>query len=142
MDEGFLRRGGVVSLGITALGALLGAYYLGWGWGLGFAAAGVWSVLNFKALEHLIRLALRPEGRNGSAIAMALVIKIPVLYGLGILVVWKGRFPVGALLIGFAIPLVVLVLKTAGQVLAPRVALPQRGGATNENGREDPSQRR
>ena len=46
------------------------------------------------------------------------------------------------LLIGFAIPLVVLVLKTAGQVLAPRVALPQRGGATNENGREDPSQRR
>jgi hypothetical protein len=142
LDEGFLKRVGGVSLLITALGALLGSYYLGWRWGAGFASAGVWSVLNFKALEHLIRLAVRPDGRDRGAIAAALVIKIPVLYGLGILIAWKGGFPAGSLLLGFGVPLGVLVLKTVGQVLAPRVALPQRGVDENENGRVDPSRRR
>lgn len=142
VDEGFLRRVGVVSLIITALGALLGIYYLGWRWGAGFAAAGVWSVLNFKALEHLVRLAIRPEGHQKGAIALALVIKLPVLYGLGILMAWKGGFPAGALLAGFAVPLVVLVLKTVGQIVAPRVALPERGADENENGRVDPTRRR
>ena len=142
VDEGFLRRVGVVSLIVTALGALFGTYYLGWRWGLGFATAGVWSVLNFKALEHLVRLAIRPEGRDRIAIAWAFVIKLPLLYGLGILIAWKGSFPAGALLAGFGVPLVVLVLKTLGQILAPKVALPTAGSDENENGRDDPTRRR
>lgn len=140
VDEGFLRRVGVVSFIIAALGGLLGSYYIGWRWGAGFAAAGAWSALNLKALEHLVRLAIRPGERDPGAIAAALVIKLPVLYGLGILIAWKGGFPAGSLLFGFGIPLGVLTLKTVGQVLAPRMALPKQG--VNENGREDPTRRR
>jgi hypothetical protein len=123
MDEGFLRRVAAASLALSLFGGLLGAYYLHWRWGAGFVVAGVWSTLNLRALEFLIRQSLRPSGRQNSAIAVALLIKLPVLYGIGGLIVIKGRFPIGALLLGLAVPTVVMALKAVGQVLAPRMAL-------------------
>ncbi len=139
LDERFLRRVGVASLLLSGLGGLFGAYFLGWRWGLGFAAAGVWSVLNLKALEHLIGLSVRPEGRRPWPIVGAILIKLPVLYGIGALIVIKGRLPLGSILCGLAVPTLVMVLKAGGRVLAPRVALRHADGAPapreNEVGR-------
>jgi hypothetical protein len=129
----------VASLLLSGLGGLFGAYYLGWRWGTGFAVAGVWSALNLKALEHLIRLSLRPSGRQAGAIAGAMLIKLPLLYGIGGLVVVKGGFPIGSILIGLSVPMMVMALKATGQMLAPRVALRGQDGtpdpSENEKGR-------
>jgi hypothetical protein len=135
LDEGFLRRVGVASLLLCGLGGLFGAYALGWRWGVGFAVAGVWSVLNLKALEHLIGLSLRPAGRQPGLIVGAILIKLPVLYGIGGLIVVKGGLPLGSLLLGLAVPTLVMVLKAGGRVLAPRVALRHAAGtpASGEN---------
>ncbi len=128
MDEGFLRRVRAISWVAAVAGGLFGTGYLGWRWGAGFTVAAVWSIWNLLALERLIRLSLRPAGRQTGAIALALVIKLPVLYGLGALIALFGGFPLGSLLIGVAVPLVVMALKAGGQVLAPRVALPHPRG--------------
>ena len=135
LDEGFLRRVGVASLLLSGLGGLFGGYALGWRWGLGFAVAGIWSVLNLKALQHLIGLSVRPEGRRPGPIIGAILLKLPVLYGIGGLIVVKGGLPLGSLLAGLAVPTLVMVLKAGGRVLAPRVALPEVDGtpASNEN---------
>jgi len=124
MDEGFLRRVRTMSWLVAGLGGVFGTAYLGWRWGSGFAVAAAWSVVNLIALERLIRLSVRPWGRAKGAIAGALVIKLPVLYGSGVLITMFGGFPLESLLAGIAVPLVVMALKAGGQVLAPRVALP------------------
>ncbi len=135
MDAEFLRRVRTVSWIAVALGGVLGSWGLGWRWGAGFALAGVWSVGNLIALDHLVRLSLRPAGRVKGAIALALVIKMPLLYGIGVLIAVFGDFPLGSLLAGLAIPLVVMVLKAGGQLLAPRVALlDPRSSADSEGG--------
>ncbi len=140
LDEGFLNRVGVASLVFVGLGGLFGAYSLGWRWGAGFAAAGIWSVLNLKALQHLVGLSLRPSGRRPGPIIGAMLIKLPVLYGIGGLIVVKGGLPLGSLLFGLAVPTFVMVLKAGGRILAPRVALRHADDETpapseNEEGR-------
>ena len=133
VDEGFIRQALVYSLIFAVLGAAIGYLYGGPRWGAGVLVGGLWSAANFKALEQLIRLALRPTGRSPMAIAIAMLIKAPLLYGIGALIVLKGGFPAESLIVGFSFPLIVVVLKAGGKVLAPRMMLPDRG-ETSDNG--------
>jgi hypothetical protein len=118
LEPGFLRS---VHLASALLGLLLGlfiAFYHDGSWGLGFVLASSWSTANVWALGRLIQLALRPSGRNGRLIALAALLKIPVLYGLLFLLVTRGGFAAGALLTGFSVPFVVILLKAGGRLLA------------------------
>jgi hypothetical protein len=137
LDGRFLRRAGWMSVAVAGLGGALGAVYLGPRWGAGCLAAGLWSVLNLKALEWIIRRAVAPRERRAPAaeILGLLAVKILVLYGLGAFIVLKGGFPVGSLLVGVSIPLGVIFLKALGSYLAPRVALPESGGDDSNHGR-------
>jgi hypothetical protein len=133
-NENFLKRVMLFSLVFAALGGGVFAAIVSPRWGLGFLIAAVWSVLNLKALEQLIRLAVRPTGRDPLAIAVAMLIKVPVLYGIGVLIAIKVDLPAESLIAGFSVPLAVIVLKAAGQVMAPSVALPDREIETRDNG--------
>jgi F-type H+-transporting ATPase subunit a len=126
-DAGFLRRVYVASIVVTLFVGAVAALYVTPRWGAGFATAGLWSIVNFRALEMLLRLSVRPSGRDPVAIAVAALIKIPVLYGVGAVLAVKGGFPPIALILGFSVPLAVIVLKVGGQILAPRAALTDRG---------------
>jgi hypothetical protein len=126
VDDRFLRRVRWISLGLAlVLGGFL-TVRVGVRWGGGFAASALWSTANLWALERLIRLAVRPAGRQLGAILVALLVKIPLLYAVGIFLALRGGFPARSLLAGFSLPLLVIVLKAAGRLVAPRAALPSR----------------
>lgn len=114
-----VHKTGLIVAGVIGLSV---AFYSGHaGWAAGFSLAAVWSVANFWMLERVIRLALRPGSRDKLAIAMALLVKLPLLQGLLALLVFKGNFAVSALGAGLSVPLLVIVLKIAGRMLVLRL---------------------
>jgi hypothetical protein len=121
-DDRFLRQVRWITLGFAVvLGGLL-MLRVHPRFGAGFAVAGIWGVANLWALEHLIRLSLRPSGRQPLAIALALLVKLPLLYAAGAALVLTGAFPARALVLGVSLPLLVITLKALGRLVAPRLA--------------------
>ncbi len=121
VDAAFLRRVYVYSLVLAGLAALVLAQTVSRPWGLGFAAAGVWSVANFWALERLMRMGVGPGPKDPVAIMIAGAVKAPVLYGLGAVIVVFGKFPPLSLIAGFSVPMTVLVLKVIGRILSAKM---------------------
>jgi hypothetical protein len=82
-----------------------------------FVAGCAWSLANLYLLRALVGSVFHEPERRKLKIAALLVVKVPVLYGLGYVLLLWGRLPVGALLAGFAWPLCVIVLKAAGRLI-------------------------
>ena len=92
--------------------------------GLAVLLGAAWSLANFKLLEAFVR-AIGPRTQVEPLRAfLALLLKGPVLYGAGWWLLTSG-LPAWALLAGFALPMLVLTLRSLGSVLAPA-----RGAAT------------
>ena len=128
-DTAFLRRVHISSLLFTVLGGMLASYAKGFAFGGAFVVAALWSTANFWALEQLMRLVISPQ-RDGLKLVLALAVKIPVLYGSLLLILFKGGFTAIPLFIGFSLPLWILVMKAAGRALVPKIALkPADSGA-------------
>ena len=121
-DASFLRRVHLGSLALTVLFAAFTALYVSLDFGLGFLCAGLWSTTNLWVLERLMREAIRPGRRDLLTVAGAGVVKLPVLYGLLILMLMRGGFPAASVVIGLSLPLIVIVLKAFGRALAARNA--------------------
>lgn len=117
MDLAFVIR----SLKLTALLAVLGfmftSVYLGAGWGLGFLLGAAWGIGNLYLIKTLIELAVRLDGRDWTSVGVLVLVKFPLLYGLGYLVLSRPWYPFWAPVIGFSLPLAVIVLKAMGRVL-------------------------
>lgn len=120
VDARFLRRVHLSSFLLTLLFAGMTAFTLAPKWGLAFLCSGVWSTLNLWVLERLVRGALRPQGRNLIAIAVAAVVKLPVLYGLLVWMLVRGGFDAVPVAIGLSMPLIVVVLKVIGGAMVAR----------------------
>jgi len=123
LDPSFLRRVLRGSLVVSALGGLVGASLVSGDWGLGFAAFGLWATANIWALARVLRLLVGPR-RSPVELILALVLKMPVLYGVGFLLLWQGGFPPVSVVCGISVPLAVIFLKMIGRIVAPRVAMP------------------
>jgi len=122
LDEAFLSRVHKTSLLIAGLVAAIASLStIGGSWALGFLGSAIWSTANFWTLERLVRGQLRPGKRDNIALAIGLLVKLPVLYALLVLFLFFGKFPAGAVLIGVAVPLAVIILKVAGRMLALRL---------------------
>lgn len=124
IDAGFLRRVYLMSVLMAVLGGLLFGQRMGGAWGLGFFLYGMWSTANLWALEQLLRLVVRPDGRQPLPILVAGAVKLPILYGLGAWIALKGDYPATSLMAGFSVPLAVIFLKVLGRMAARRFALP------------------
>ena len=122
LDEAFLVRVHKASLFMAALVALIASVStIGGNWALGFLGCAVWSTANVWTLERVVRSQLRPGHRDPIALAIGLLVKLPVLYALLVVFLFLGKFPASAVLIGVAVPLVVILLKVAGRMLALRM---------------------
>jgi hypothetical protein len=122
LDEAFLARVHKTSLFMAGLVAVIASLStIGGNWALGFLGCAVWSTANFWTLERLVRGSLKPGRRDNVALAIAILVKLPVLYALLVAFLFLGKFPASAVLIGVAVPLVVIVLKVAGRMLALRL---------------------
>lgn len=123
LDPRFLHRVNLGSALVSGLGGLIGASAVSPWWGLGFAAFGLWATANIWALSLVLRQVVAPQ-RSALDLLGALALKIPVLYGLGFLLLWKGGFPAVSVVCGISVPLAVILLKAIGRVVAPKVAMP------------------
>ncbi len=116
-DLRFIRRIVLTSAWTGALVALLVWTAVGWAWALGFAGGAIIGILNLIFLTALTREVVRTGKRSAGRIAALLAVKIPLIYGgLAALLLWRV-LPIAAVVIGFPLVLVVIVLKVAGRAL-------------------------
>ena len=82
-----------------------------------FAAGCAWSLVNLHVIRLLVLLVTGDARRRKLRIAAILLLKVPVLYGIGYVLLSAARFEASWLLAGFGWPLLVVVLKAAGRLL-------------------------
>ena len=120
MDLGFIRRSIGATLGITGLVFLVLLAYgkTDWGWAVGLGS--LWSCANWVLITGVMHLVLTRERRltRRSKLHLALLglVKFPLLYGAGYVLLRAG-FPPLALLSGFWIVFVVVIVKTLGRMM-------------------------
>ena len=116
MGVEFIHRVIKTSLVLAALGFLFVTVYYRFEFGAGILAGTVWGCLNLLFLTHLITEVFSPgkEVRKGKVIAIALV-KFPLLYAAGYLLLRINYFPAISLLSGFTLLFVVMFLKALGR---------------------------
>lgn len=82
-------------------------------WGLGIT----WSLVNIYFIGLLVKAACSGAGKQRLRVVWLFLVKVPVLYLTGFLLLTSGRLPVIGLLAGFMWPLVVVVLKSSALVI-------------------------
>ena len=116
---GRVHKTSLIVAGLVSVSAAV--YTVGGHWALGFLLAAFWSVANLWMLERLVRLAIRPGDRDRVAIAVGILIKLPLLHALLFLLVFKGGFAATAVAAGVSVPLSVIFLKVAGRLFVTRM---------------------
>lgn len=116
MGVEFIHRVIKTTLVLAALGFLFVTVYYDFKFGGGILASAVWGCLNILFLTHLITEVFSPgkEIRKGKVIMIA-VVKFPLLYAAGFLLLRTGYFPLVSLVIGFSLLFVVMFLKAMGR---------------------------
>ena len=102
-------------MALALLGFLLGTYYVNTAWAVGFALGALWSIANLYLIKVLIEKVITLDKRPAGPVALLVLVKFPLLYGLGFLILSWGWYDVLAPLIGFSLPFAVVVLKAAGR---------------------------
>ncbi|OIO35855.1 MAG: hypothetical protein AUJ74_04620 [Candidatus Omnitrophica bacterium CG1_02_44_16] len=116
MDQ-FTKKGIILTFCLSFLLSLGAGLLKGPAWGMGTMAGALWSVVNFFLTTRLMSVAASKDN-NKKRLAFLLFVKFPVLYGLGLLLIVSGFFPVYSLILGLfsifiALRIVVLCLKPA-----------------------------
>jgi hypothetical protein len=111
------------------------ALRFGWAAGTGFVAAMFWGLANFAVLAAILRDATDPAGVRKGRLLGWMVLKIAGLYGLGILGLIQGWFPIAALASGFGWPPAVGLLRVLGALWS------SRGDASEPRGSRTPRSR-
>lgn len=85
--------------------------------GLGFLVGVVWSLINFYLLKRLITELITPaETRKDIAVVLGML-KFPILYGVGYLIVASDYFSIYMLLAGFSLIFLVMLLKVLARLI-------------------------
>jgi len=117
IEAGFIGRT-LKTTGVVGLLTLIfGSFYYGFNPALSVFTGIVWGMVNLYFLSLLIRTTLKPEGADKAAALVIVLIKFPLLYFVGYLLMTSSFFHPLLLVIGFTINLVVIVLKAAGRSL-------------------------
>ena len=115
MDLAFLAR--VRNASMIVGGIVAAPVAVAWGWQMGAAwVAGVaWSLVNLFFIGEVIKNVITAGDRDLVRILVAVAIKFPVLYALGLLFLWIEWLPVIGLVAGFSWPFFVMVMKAVGR---------------------------
>jgi hypothetical protein len=116
MGVEFIHRVIKTSLVLAVLGFIFFTVYYDFKFGAGILAGAIWGSLNLLFLTHLITEVFNPgkEVRKGKVIVIALI-KFPLLYLFGYLLLAIKYFPPISLLSGFTLIFLVMFLKALGR---------------------------
>lgn len=121
---GYLRKVGLAS---AISGLVLGLGFLASGlarWGAGVIAGDLWAIGNLYCMRFVLVRWLRPghEPARFASVGLwvGLLVKFPLLYGLGYLMLSSGWFRTEGLVLGFVVPFGVAFADALGQFAAER----------------------
>jgi len=123
-----LRTTGLLLLVVSAFGL----YYFGFYPTLSLLSGGVWSIINLLFLSKLVRTTITPGEIDKWVVAGMALIKFPLLYLSGYFLVQATFFDLRFLVVGFSLPLGVLVLKAGARALLNI----DRNGGNSQNAQE------
>lgn len=105
----YLIRIGRITLASTVAGGVIGGLAGGMAWGGGVVLGALWALANLVLVRFLVVRWLRAEphpGGSGLSFWLGVLVKFPLLYGVGYLLLASGRLRIEALVIGFVLPFV------------------------------------
>ena len=111
----FLYRVTKTSILSGLIVSLMVATRLGWDAGVGFLAGCGWSLVNVHLIRRLVTL-ICDDDRRRWMIAGVTVAKVPLMYGIGFLMLYVMKLPLWAALMGFLWPLIVIALKSVARI--------------------------
>lgn len=114
VDADLLRRVRKTSILLGTIAGIPLATYFGLMAGAAWLGGIAWSLVNLAMIASLMQRVLADE-RDKAAIVKALMIKFPVLYAAGFVLLALLRLPAAWLVAGFTWPLFVAVMKAAGR---------------------------
>jgi hypothetical protein len=134
MGPEFIHRVIKTSLVVAVLGFLFVTVYYNFRFGAGILVGTIWGGLNLYFLTNLITEIFSPgkEVRKGKIILIVLV-KFPLLYLIGYILLIIKYFPAVSLISGFTLIFLVMFLKALGRwVLSLDVSKKSEITSTNE----------
>jgi hypothetical protein len=121
----YLRK---ITRASAGAGFLLALAFAGAGmprWGAGVLAGDLWAIANLLGVRFLVVRWIRPPADRrlrpaGWALTAGLLIKFPLLYGLGFFMLKSGWFRIEGLMLGFVLPFAVSFVDALGRFAAER----------------------
>ncbi|NIS18047.1 MAG: hypothetical protein GWO41_16675 [candidate division Zixibacteria bacterium] len=117
MGLDFINRVIKTTLLLGALIFVFGSYYFDWTYSLGIFTGVLWGCANLWFIRQFIVNYLTTGDRNAGKLALFALIKFPILYGAGFLILWLGWFPVVSFVMGFSLIFLVVVFKALGLLI-------------------------
>ncbi len=108
-----IRTTGIVLLIVF----IFGIYYLGVYHSLAVFSGGIWALINLMFLSVLVKAAIKPGEVDKMKVAGLALIKFPLLYVSGYFLLKVTVFKIEYIVIGFSIPLAVIILKVISRAL-------------------------
>jgi hypothetical protein len=113
----FINRIIRTSLIVSALTFLFVAVYRNFPFGLGMFLGTAWGCLNLFFITQLVVEAFSLKKPNKGKLTLILLVKFPLLYYAGYILLRLRYLPVESLLIGFTLIFAITFLKALGQVV-------------------------
>jgi hypothetical protein len=111
----FINRVIKTSLVVSVIIFVCVTFYYDFKFGSGILVGTGWSCLNLYFLANLIKEALNPQKPKKTKVTLIILVKFPLLYLLGYLILRLNYFPVLSLLSGFTLIFLVIFLKALGR---------------------------
>ena len=104
----------------TSLVLAILVFFYAWGYysfpsAVGILSGTLWGCLNLFFISNLVTNFIKPGEKDYPKIWILLLLKFPLLYGLGFLALILNYFDPLSFLIGFSLVLAVIVLKILGK---------------------------
>lgn len=116
IDADLLRRVRRTSILLGMVMAVPLAFYIGWLQATAWIAGFAWSLANLGVIRSIVARMLADGPRDKKALALAMAIKFPVLYGALAVMLAVLRLPVIWWMAGFSWPFFVAVMKSLGRL--------------------------
>jgi len=113
----FIGRVIKTSLVIAGIILIFGSVYYDWNYSLGITIGLMFNIANLWILTGLIRNTITPTDRKPLPIILFSIVKFPVLYFVGYMILKLEIVPVTSLLTGFILLFAIIVLKVVGRQL-------------------------
>jgi len=114
MEKDIIKRSIKVSLIVAVIFTPFLYLYIGSAFTYGFMAGAAWNIVNVFLLFHLVTNLITPVASNKGFGVIAGVIKFPIIYGLGYVVIKYTNVSLYGILAGFSLILTIFALKALG----------------------------